>query len=487
MDQNISISISANTAALQTALAAAQSGLSEFSTQLQDLVQAVAQSGAAVDGAVQGTVGKVAAAQRELAGESRQLRQQDLRDAIASSASQLRVVEAQYQTQILEVKTAAAEKKITNEEEYQQLLEIENKKTAAVVASLQERLQLQQGNARAQTQLNDEILIAYQRLQQKKLELEQQLTREVAAENRKQVDFWKSALSEITSAEDGFVRGIFSGRQSLAQSLARLTQQMVEREISADLNWLTEHAAVNLGILGSDEATAKGGLLAHLLAEQQKTAATTAGATTRTATGATENASFVARLPGMIAQWLGLETEKTGATVTQSAARTAADAGEALAGRAASVAAGFSQIQIDAAVAAAGTMAALSAIPIVGPEIAPEAAAAAYAATLGWAAGLGGAAAAEGGMWQVPADDFLIAAHQNESVLPANIAGPMRDFFTAGNAGAGGDGSTVINVNFTNNGGGITDALILQHSNTIARAVAKEIGNRNSNLWRAGR
>jgi hypothetical protein len=130
----------------------------------------------------------------------------------------------------------------------------------------------------------------------------------------------------------------------------------------------------------------------------------------------------------MLASWLGFESAKTTATVAGNAA-----------GIAASITAGFGQIQIDAAVAAAGAMAAISAIPFVGPALAPAVAAETYATTLAWASGLGAAlVSAEGGMWQVPGDT-LANIHKDESVIPANVANPMRDFFEGGAGGGIGD------------------------------------------------
>jgi hypothetical protein len=74
--------------------------------------------------------------------------------------------------------------------------------------------------------------------------------------------------------------------------------------------------------------------------------------------------------------------------------------------------------------------------------MAPGVAAETFAATAAWA----GAVAAEGGMWNVPSDEFPILAHAGESILPADIAGSMRDFFTGGAQGGGHTFNNTVNL-----------------------------------------
>lgn len=88
-----------------------------------------------------------------------------------------------------------------------------------------------------------------------------------------------------------------------------------------------------------------------------------------------------------------------------------------------------------AAEAFAGAYQAVVGIPYVGPAIAPGVAAGAEAAVMGAAS----VVSAAGGMFSVPSDNFLIKAHMGESVLPENIASPMRDFFGDGGGSQGGD------------------------------------------------
>jgi hypothetical protein len=135
----------------------------------------------------------------------------------------------------------------------------------------------------------------------------------------------------------------------------------------------------------------------------------------------------------IIAEGVKLWSSLTSAEGQQTAAETAAVSTAVI-----SKAAAVQQIMASAAVAAAAAFAATAAIPFFGPEAAPAAAVAAFGATASWA----GFVAAEGGMWNVPGDEFPILAHAGESVLPANIAESMRDFF--GGGGAAGDGGNTM-------------------------------------------
>jgi hypothetical protein len=79
-------------------------------------------------------------------------------------------------------------------------------------------------------------------------------------------------------------------------------------------------------------------------------------------------------------------------------------------------------------VAAANAFASTAAIPYIGPELAPEAAALAYGATMGWAAGLGGAVASAAGGYDIPAGiNPVVQTHAQEMILPAPLANKIRD------------------------------------------------------------
>lgn len=140
-----------------------------------------------------------------------------------------------------------------------------------------------------------------------------------------------------------------------------------------------------------------------------------------------------------VARWVATEQAKTAATVVGATTRTAVEESAHKKGLLASAAAGLKEIFNAAYVAAANVYKSVSAIPYVGWALAPIAAAATFAVVAGYGAAI---SSAKGGMWEVGGDQ-LAQIHHKESVLPANIAEPMRKFFADGGgdkAAAGGKG-----------------------------------------------
>ena len=117
-------------------------------------------------------------------------------------------------------------------------------------------------------------------------------------------------------------------------------------------------------------------------------------------------------------------------------------------------------IPAEAAVAAGGAASAMAGIPYVGPAMA----AAAYAETMAMVMGGMSMISAAGGNWQIPSDQMAMV-HKNETILPANIATPMREAFTGGGMGGGAptihihatDSQDVARL-FKNNGSALTAA-----------------------------
>jgi hypothetical protein len=163
----------------------------------------------------------------------------------------------------------------------------------------------------------------------------------------------------------------------------------------------------------------------------------------------------------IVDEWIIAEAVKLLSSQTTADGQVASASAAAVATAGVKKASAVSEIIADAAVAAAGAAAAVAAIPFIGPELAPEAAAATFSSTAAWA----GAVAAEGGMWNVPGDEFPILAHAGESVLPADIAGSMRNFFTGGASG-GHTFNTTVNVGGSN-----------ASPDAIARALGKALRN----------
>jgi hypothetical protein len=134
--------------------------------------------------------------------------------------------------------------------------------------------------------------------------------------------------------------------------------------------------------------------------------------------------SFIGDVEKRVVHWVAAELAQTGATVAGQAART----GAAASGAAAQHAMDEASILRDAKKAAAGAYAAVAEIPIVGPILAPVAAAVAFAGVEAFSAA--------GGMDQVPYDNAPFMLHKNETVLPAEIAQRYRDAAPGAGGGA---------------------------------------------------
>ena len=253
------------------------------------------------------------------------------------------------------------------------------------------------------------------------------LDRQAALDAKRQADselaLHKDLSREIMTAEDGLVRGIFSGRQTLTQSLLAMGQNFLEREIANDLKYLTMRLLFGREEEAADKSSATGGLLVHLFAE----------------------------------------TAKTSATVTGTAARTTAITAGAAEQQAVEASAAKSGIFKHAASAAAAVYDDVAQIPYVGWILAPPAAAAAFAAV-----------AAFGDL--IPSFDVgssmigstgLAMVHQGEAIVPAASAAPWRD----------GDGQQPLQISFaihTPDAGGMANLLKSQQQ-TLQGMITKAV------------
>lgn len=89
---------------------------------------------------------------------------------------------------------------------------------------------------------------------------------------------------------------------------------------------------------------------------------------------------------------------------------------------------GVAQVTSNAAVAASGAYAATAMIPIIGPELAPAAAATAFGGAMAFAP----IASAAGGDWDVR--EGMYHLHEKEMVLPSHLASPLRNMISGGGA-----------------------------------------------------
>ncbi|HWE72503.1 MAG TPA: hypothetical protein VG328_05030 [Stellaceae bacterium] len=174
--------------------------------------------------------------------------------------------------------------------------------------------------------------------------------------------------------------------------------------------------------------------------------------------------------------WLVSELTKTGSTEAGVAARTEVENAGQSAGLSDMLMSALKEISTSAATAAAKAYAAVSGIPYVGPILAPAAAAAAFAAVLAFGGKLPSSA---GGLWNVPSDTMAFI-HKQETILPAHIAQPMRDFFTGGGATAGGGGNFAVTIQAIDTQTGAQ--FLMNNAGTIAQGLAREMRNGNSAL-----
>lgn len=274
-------------------------------------------------------------------------------------------------------------------------------------------------------------------------------------------DDWTKSFANLDGAFSSSITDMILGTETWQKAVKRLTQTA-----------LTD--VVNL---------AQQQLAKWIESETGMTAATTSGNATRSASDKTSQSGLFTLILQTLARWLGLETDKTAATQSGNTARSASDTAAATASATLAVARGLGMIQISAAEAAAAAFADSASLGPAGLAAAPAAATAAYTATLGWAAGLGaGLFSAAGGAWNVPSD-MLAMVHKQESILPAGIAQPMRDFFSGGGAsgqGGGGGDNYAITVQAIDTQSGAQ--FLMSNAGVIAQGLARELRNGNAAL-----
>ena len=144
----------------------------------------------------------------------------------------------------------------------------------------------------------------------------------------------------------------------------------------------------------------------------------------------------------MVTKWVAGLAAQLSATIANATGQRTAQAAAATSGIAINKTAAIADITTSAGEAFAAAYAAIAGIPIVGPELAPAAAATAYAGAMG---GLGLASAAGG--YDIPSGvNPIVQTHANEMILPATYANPLRSMlkdFSAANfnaPAAGNDG-----------------------------------------------
>lgn len=176
--------------------------------------------------------------------------------------------------------------------------------------------------------------------------------------------------------------------------------------------------------------------------------------------------SFTQFVGKTVIAWAAGEDMKTTATIAGNVMRVASNAWASATSLATTIATAIKEIAVFAWKAAAAAYASVSAIPIIGPFIAPVVAAGTVIAVTSM---VGNIASAEGG-YDIPSGvNPMTQLHQNEMVLPAEHANTIRNM---GNMSGGAMNVTVNAIDaksvkqlFMDHGGALADALKNQHRN----------------------
>ncbi len=140
-----------------------------------------------------------------------------------------------------------------------------------------------------------------------------------------------------------------------------------------------------------------------------------------------------------------------------------------LEGKALNAEASLSQIGHSAASAAANAWSATAAIPIIGPVLAPVAAAAAFTGVMAFGAGIG---SAEQGA--VLPQDMMILAHRNEMILPPSLSSGMQSMISGGTAPGGPQSAPTnitVNHHITAMDGADVHRVLSKHNDVLAQNI----------------
>lgn len=344
----------------------------------------------------------VAAIARAREAEQAQIARSNANTDIAISRLNLEATKNSLDAQVAATKEAVAQK-------YAALKTLADQEFALDLQALNNELAILPQESAAYAETYNQIRELKAKLVAELAALDREQAEDAKRAAKEQASDWKGIVGEIEQSESGMVSDILTKRKSLSQSLEALGAELVTKEIANDVKAFTTKALLQ----DQTKALEQGGILFHLLAQTQQTAAT-----------------------------VQAQTAQTGAVIAGNSARNAATASAAAAGKAASAASGGAQVLADAAKAFSGTYASVSQIPVVGWLLAPPAAAAAYAAVAAYE----GLASLDVGTNYVPRD-MLAQIHEGEAVVP-------KAYNPAASGGAGGGGA--LGGDTHNYGGGNT-------------------------------
>jgi hypothetical protein len=262
----------------------------------------------------------------------------------------------------------------------------------------------------------DDMKLEYQKYLQDIDKLEKQ-----AAQQKQEA--WEKTVAPVKRALDQTVDGVLQGTQSMSQAMAKLGQNITLSIINQGLD------------------------------------------------------KIIDTLPDVLTKWLFNEDAMTAATQAENAIRSALGLAADETSQIATLTAAQAAIQAYAAEAAAAAFASTAAIPMVGPELAPAAAASAYGEVMSFSV-----ASAAGG-WVVPSDQ-LAMVHENEMILPARYTSMFNNMASNG-AGSTSSGDTHIHFNVNAMDQNSVSQFFANNGKHIANAVSQQVRNGNQVLRRA--
>lgn len=353
--------------------------------------------------------------------------------------------------------------------------------------AIAELRQLEQEHASIELQMVADLMksltdgtVAYQKAADQRLQIEQRLAGQLAAlDAQKETADAKATQKTLAAYSNTFDNIAKEGTTTFVGLIEKTT------------TWQQAEARIANTVINDFVSIAVRSLATWTATELAKTNITTANAVARAqAEGGT---GFGALIATQVSQWLGLETTKTSITTTQAAARTATTTAAAATQQSTQLAAdvstkaessvnAFGQINAAAGVAGANTYAAISAIPVVGPGLAPAAAAGAVTAVESFQ----GLVALDVGAYNVP-KDMPAYIHAGEMVVPADFASGLR----SGGLAAGSSTANSLTYSPTINAGGsgasMTDIERMVSKNSKQMYDYMYQMSRNGNLALPGR
>lgn len=292
---------------------------------------------------------------------------------------------------------------------------------------LERKLQLAGVEEAERARINAQLVALEQQRSLQTLQIDHKETTQRVAEVKQWTDPVKQG---VNATVQGFVAGSNTMGQAARRGALTIASSYISKFTDVAAEWFNKRvimaawdrlfASQSVATTAAAENTKKGIVVTSQVSQ---TAAAKTGATARATISNQENSSFFGKIGEQISAWFGFEEAKTGATVANEVTRTgtAATGAEARAG----IETTETAVSVGKSAARGGAAAGADAAEHIpyGWLVAPAIAAATFAMIMKFAS-------ARGGWGKVPGDDIPTLLHQDEMVLPASIANPLRDRLT---------------------------------------------------------